>query len=131
MNISKLMPLSFRRETLDINFAHKAREGTMGQAIQNMCITVPNRPNLRWNADPTRLQQGFAHTETFYHFFTNRLPPIWNSLQPYIRGLPYLQNSTKFKNAVKKHYYIKMNGFSRENSCSWVTKCRCAQCRPN
>ena len=41
MNISKLMPLSFRRESLDLNFAHKAREGSMGHLIQTMCTTVP------------------------------------------------------------------------------------------
>ena len=126
-----LVPLSFRREMLDIFFIHKARSGSLGHVIQAMCISAPPARNLRWNSDLTSIRAGFTHTETFAHFFSNRIAPIWNYLPQQIRGLPYLEKSIRFKNAVKRVYHLRVNTyFEWENTCTWVTRCRCHLCRP-
>jgi hypothetical protein len=98
---ANLVPLSYRREQLDLFFAHKARAGIFGLKLQTLCSVNQARRRLRGNIDRTLIHQGFSHTETYRHFFTHRLPPIWNSLPAETRNIEYIENSSVFKNAVK------------------------------
>ena len=127
---TKLIPLTSRRETLDCQFAFKARAGTLGETIKSICSAKPARHNMRLDKDNTKIYQKLVNTETFSHFYSNRLPPIWNKLPEYIRGLIYVPKSSKFKHALRKYYKKRLEEtFDPENPCTWVTKCRCPTCR--
>lgn len=77
---SNLLPLSYRRETLDVLLAYKARSGKLGTFLLNKCSLLHLRRNLRYNTDLSKLSHNFAHTETFQRFFTIRLSHIWNNI---------------------------------------------------
>ena len=127
---TKLIPLASRRETLDCQFAYKARAGTLGEKIQTICSVRPLRHNTRLDKDRSRIQCKLINTETYGHFYSNRLPPIWNKLPEHIRSIPYVPKSSKFKHAIKKVYKERLNDlFNPDSPCTWVTKCRCPTCR--
>ena len=127
---TKLVPLTYRREILDSQFAHKARSGVMGTFVQDLCSVKPPRHNVRLDRDNTKIHPRLINTETFSHFYSNRIPHIWNSLSPNLRRLPYIPNSSLFKNQIKQHFTNKINDtFDGNNACTWVTKCRCPTCR--
>ena len=126
----KLVPLAHRREILDCTFAHKARDGLFGQTIKDICLIKAPRHNVRLDPNNTKIQPKAFNTETFGHFYSNRLPQIWNTLPTTIRDLTYILNSSIFKNRIRKHYSnTVMNKFVSVNPCTWVTKCRCPTCR--
>ena len=131
---TKLIPLTSRRESLDYQFAHnlwhKARAGLLGQEIQNICSVRPARHNMRLDSNSNKIHIKKFKTETYAHFYSNRLPPIWNMLPNHIRSLPYVPYSTLFKKSIKKVYISRLEtNFDWNNPCTWVTKCRCPTCR--
>jgi hypothetical protein len=127
---SNLLPLSYRREALDCQFAHKGRSGVLGDKIKEMLTSRPARHNVRLNRGNTKIKFNKFRTETFGHFYTNRLPYIWNSLSDELRSITFDQKSSMFKTGLRKELLTRLlNKFQRHNTCTWVTKCRCSTCR--
>ena len=69
-------------------------------------------------------------TETYMHFFTNRIVPIWNSLPEHVRAVNFGKNGLAFKKQIVSFYkQIFYDQFDPNNLCTWVSKCRCCSCR--
>ena len=67
-------------------------------------------------------------TETFANSYFNRIVPLWNNLSIELRQCSSLST---FKRLLKSHYLSLFNDqFTSCNTCSWITKCRCDNCRP-
>jgi hypothetical protein len=130
LEMTKLEPLSYRREMLDCVFANKARSGILGDFAKEITTTRCTRHNRRLDIDRTWIQPRLTRSETYAHYYTNRLPYLWNELPPCIRRLEFIPKSTRFKSLVKQHYQTKtVNNFDPENTCTWTTHCRCPICR--
>ena len=125
-----LLPLSLRREILDCQFLHKAKAGAFGQNIRALVDVRPHWRNPRLDEHTSRLGYLLAHTETYSHFYTRRVPHIWNKLPTHVRAIPFTPLSTSFKQALKRFFNDKFQvDFITDNKCTWVTKCRCTTCR--
>jgi hypothetical protein len=124
----KLLPLSYRREVIDCIFLHKL---TSDQAAAPIFTFRDYPRNTRAAADQYALKPMNAHTETMMHFYSHRIVSIWNSLPSNIRNIQYRPKGCKFKRLINKFYNEKIQlRFITDNSCTWVTKCRCPRCRP-
>jgi exonuclease III len=125
-----LVPLSSRREILDVQFAHKGRSGVLGEDIRTLCTNRPHRRNVRLDRGNSKIRAHSFQTETFSHFYTNRLPSIWNGLPEATRVLAYIPKSTIFKSMVRRHFQSRFEQtFDPNSSCTWVSRCRCPTCR--
>jgi len=123
-----LLPLSYRREYIDVMFTHKAAGGVFGENIKGILPTTD--PNLRRARHANTFTMPMIRTESFSHFYTNRIVAIWNNLPDLLRSMKYEPNSRKFRNAVLNYFKSKLHTYDPLNPCTWVTKCRCAGCRP-
>ena len=127
---TKLVPLTFRREMLDCQFAHKARSGILGTYVHDICSVMATRHNARLDRDNTKIQPKLVGSETYSHYYTNRLPHIWNSLPGHIRKLAHVPKSNRFKSMIKDVFSKRLiDTFDVNYTCTWVTKCRCPTCR--
>ena len=123
-----LMPLSLRREMLDLTFLFKCRQGLYSLDPLDFCSEYcPKRHTRRAGRGPLYNLPSF-NTETFANSFFNRIVPLWNNLSVELRQCSLLSS---FKRLLKFHYLSLFNNqFTTSNTCSWITKCRCANCRP-
>ena len=125
-----LLPLSFRREILDCCFHHKARTGILGQNVLELSNRRPPRPNPRLDPQANLLQVLPVNTETYANFYTRHIVKTWNSVPIQTRGIPHTRTSKAFRNSLIKIYFQKLNNtFTTDSECTWVTHCRCTNCR--
>jgi len=120
------LPLSYRREILDLKFFHKCLIGQIDLDV-TLFITFANN-NTRTGNDTLLLVQPKFKTETFAHSYFVRIVTLWNQLSLPVRsvGDPYI-----FGKELQSFYRDKfLNYFDCDNECTWVTKCRCPKCRP-
>jgi hypothetical protein len=128
--LTNLLPLSFRRETLDLNFFKKGRAGIFGQDIKMICNIKQDRQNRRLDPNNSLVKTTKVKSETYAHYFTNRIIRSWNSLPHEVRDMPFNRTSSVFRNRIKQIYINKLtNTFNVDNDCTWVTRCRCSKCR--
>ena len=97
LELTELLPLSYRREVLDCIFMYKVRGGKFGDDIKGICDLRPFWVNPRQGDLNTRLRLLPAHTETFQHWYTRRAPYLWNILPEYIRAMPYQETRQGLK----------------------------------
>ena len=69
------------------------------------------------------------------NFYSNRIVNLWNSLPLEIRSITPSSTSTRlFKTALANYYthmYKLHRDFNVEDTCIWLSHCRCASCGPN
>ena len=96
-----LLPLSFRRELLDLFFLFKCKIGLI--CIDILKYLSPFNPlrNTRNAAKGPLFSPKFCNTETYAYFYFNRVIPLWNAL-PLEARLSYKYSS--FKNIISLHY---------------------------
>ena len=124
-----LMPLSLRREMLDLSFLFKCRQGFYSLDLSHFCSEYcPIRRTRRASKGPLYNLPSFK-TETFATSYFNRIVPLWNNLSIELRQCSSL---SIFKLLLNKSHYLSLfnDQFTSSNTCSWTTKCRCANCRP-
>ena len=123
-----LLPLTLTFEYHDIVFFYKCYHKWFNYDI-NSILSVRN-VNTRLNRGII-LDSSFARTETFKRFYSNRVVDIWNTLPMGIRNVTCTNKKVvTLKLQVKKWFeQMRDTQFSVENTCSWVTKCRCHLCR--
>ena len=123
-----LMPLSLRREMLDLSFLFKCRQGFYSLDLSDFCSEYcPIRRTRRASKGPLYNLPSFK-TETFANSYFNRIVPLWNNLSIELRQCSSL---SIFKRLLMSHYLSLFNDqFTSSNTCYWITKCRCANCRP-
>jgi hypothetical protein len=128
-----MLPLSYYKEINDLCFLYKCLHGFNDLNILEM---TPLRENLaldtRINQDNFRLKVPQFRTETSARFFTNRIVKIWNTLPEDIRTTICTNKKIlPFKNKLLSYYFSKLStSFNDNNTCTWVSNCRCAACRP-
>ena len=76
-----------------------------------------------------------SRTEQSIHYYTRRVIPLWNNLPDTLRAInPPINVTTKpqsFRRALLEPYVNKTRSdFDVENTCTWVSHCRCCLCRP-
>ena len=123
-----LLPLSFTFEYHDIVFFYKCYHKWFNYDI-NRIFRVRNS-NTRLNKGII-IDGSFARTETFKRFYSNRVVDIWNMLPIEIRNVTCTNKKVvTLKLQVKKWFEQKReNQFNVDDTCSWVSKCRCHRCR--
>ena len=122
----EVLPLSYRREMLDVKFLFKCFQNEIDIDLQNYVTTVQNR--TREGFDGVRLQLPKFKTESYAHSYFIRIVPIWNQLPLELRDSP---NLYVFTQRLKLFYTAQLKeSFNCDNTCTWVSKCRCSKCRP-
>ena len=125
---TNLMPLSYRREILDLNFIHQGINGKFGMVFTNMFPYRLYRRATRLSGEKNMLKPSYATTETYRQYFSQRANVIWNRLPSNIRAIPYDEDSKFFKNMLVTHYTLKLyNTFDVVDMCTWFGFCRCQQ----
>ena len=122
-----LLPLSFRREIMDMTLYFKSLVGLGNAQLLVQTRVTENRSTRRTSTNGNTLYGQRCNTETFKHSYFNRLVPIWNNLPIQIRNSMSLP---EFKAKIKEHYELKLvNEFDINNICTWHTSCSCETCR--
>ena len=128
-----LLPLSFRREVLDIIFFLKSYHDKTGYDIRTyLKFADEDAPRATRNAvRGTLLLVKHANRDTNPHFFPSRIARIWNALPENIRAsMKTLSENLVIKQTVNPYYYhLLEHHFDPENTCTWVNHCLCARCR--
>ena len=125
-----LLPLSYRREILDLNFLYKRIHSNSFSIILNKLQFSGRRGKLLINdIDVGLLLIQNVNSETYKYFYTNRVVSEWNNLPKEIRCLEFGQFGTLFKKKIFGFYNQLFNDyFDPDITCTWVTKCRCSSC---
>lgn len=119
----KLLPLSFRREITDLLFLYKILHDVIDVDFSDTVHIIDHdQSNLRSANNGPVLSAHFARTETFKASYFNRITLLWNSLPMHIRQSSSLN---VFKSKLTMFYSEKLTGFNVDNSCTWITTCRC------
>jgi hypothetical protein len=127
-----LLPLTYRREFLDCIFFYNYLNGFINTDLGNFVELYDQHGiNTRYRSG-TNLKVKGLKTECLRNFFSYRIVVLWNSLPEEIKSIELNTSGTNqgFKKALKAFYLNKMvNEFEDEDTCTWVTGCRCNLCR--
>ena len=129
-----LMRLTYRTEVYDLIFFIKSIRGLINFNIQDHVsfyqdrvfrITRNRENGLKFNYINPKL-------ESTAHFYPVRIARLWNSLSIELRTkLTSPITLFQIKSILNKHYRDKFETqFETDNTCTWVTACRCTNCRP-
>ena len=122
-----LLPLSYRREIMDLTLYFKCRMGKGNNQLLVHTKTTPHCKTRRTSTMGATLYRGNCNSETFLHSFFNRLVPIWNNLPLQVRTS---KSVAEFKSRIQAHYESRLaNNFCIDNVCTWRTSCSCEVCR--
>jgi hypothetical protein len=129
----KILPLSLRREFLDLVFYYNSVNDLVDINLSIMPKYITNvHIRTRRNNDDLLLQINKVKYNAFSKFFTNRISRSWNALPYNIRNIeitPMGYNSSfKLKLKSYMHEYFD-KAFDSNNTCTWVLKCTCITCR--
>lgn len=116
-----LLPLSFRREVVDLICMHQC----FYDSLDFNSAPFLNRFTKR--DDNLLLRQQKFHTEPFASSFFIRGVKLWNNLPFYIRRLV---DRNCFKRQLNIFYLNKVATVDCNNPCTLVSFCRCHNCRP-
>ena len=126
-----LLPLSYRREIIDLCFFFRCKLELYELDLNHFVVfnyTLLDRPNTKSSDDPLLLVPQFCKTESHKASFFNRIVPMWNQLPLSIRTAASMAS---FKSQLTEFYKSKLSdGFDPYNTCTWVSCCRCSNCRP-
>ena len=131
LKICDLLPLSYRREFLDINFLYKCIHNKTLSIILDKISFSGRRGKLLINdVNLGLLLIQNANSEIYKHFYSHRIVPVWNGVPCEIRSIEFGTNGAKFKKHLSNYFRKKFNEtFDTHNMCTWVSKCRCFSCR--
>ena len=112
---------------LDITFLFKCRQGLHALDPSDIANELHPMRRTRSSDKGPIYTLPLCKTETFANSSFNRVVPSWNALAVELRLCTSLST---FKRLLKKHYTtIFDKQINPSNTCSWVTKCRCLDCR--
>lgn len=120
---TNLLPLSYRRDVLDLKFFYKCLHGQNSLNINVFVnFTSNNIVATRSASDPSLLKPPYCKTTAFQNAYFNRISYSWNSLPLYIRNASTIES---FSRQLKKHLYPKIASFNPECCCCLYYKCNC------
>lgn len=132
-----LLPLSYRREILDIIFFLKSYNGDTGYNVRDYVEFSDQiggaNTRQRTQGCYLRIINPKVTANSIYkdQFYPERVVRIWNSL-PYKlqESLRPLKSNLVIKQHINPYYYFLLeNVFDPENTCTWISFCRCPRCR--
>ena len=115
----KLLPLTFKREINDLLLLYKILNGLLNVDFSSE-ISFNNVSSRRCNGIVLKLS--LVRTETFMASYFNRVVHLWNSLPFNVKNA---SSFTVFKNNLVLFYVGKLPSFNVDDSCSWISTCRC------
>ena len=130
-----LLPLSLRREYLDCTFLYACINGLYDFNIYNIIEFYDNEYcRTRYVSPIFTIKMGRINTELYMYYYTKRITNIWNQIPEDIRLTEVSEISrkpTSFKKKINVYFKEKvLNKFNTIDTCTWVSACRCARCRP-
>ena len=130
----KLLPLSFRREILDIQLFLKIWNSANKFGLdQYIHFTEPTITRItRSTTTAITLSYRRSRLSTTPHFYPYRLSLLWNKLPMVLRlKLRYMNENYKIKKILVPYYMSKLSDtYDPLVTCTWVTHCTCPRCRP-
>lgn len=133
LNTLKLLPFSFLRETFDLSFIYKCLNKHHDMDV-NRYITIydASRSVTRRGQNGVLFTYPLLRTERAHSSYFSRIVPLWNSLPHSIRSVTSMNKFARpFRDMLLKWYTTNTNiNFDVSNTCTWVTHCRCHNCRP-
>ena len=122
-----LLPLSYRRECLDVCFLFKCFNLEYNVDISQFVTVIDGGRETRYNNNTMKLKKARCRTETFRRSYFNRIVNTWNLLPDSGR---LCQDVDAFKRIVKDFYQtLFIDHFDSENVCTWLVSCNCSCCR--
>ena len=97
------------------------------------CLDVHNiEVNTRsQDSDVIRFKINTPRLESTRHYFTYRLPALWNVIPNDVLDIELSDSGSN--NCFKKHLKLwlkeKLNTFDHDVMSTWLIKCKCASCR--
>ena len=129
----KLLPLTFRREILDLKTFLKIWNSPNKLGLDKLLqFSAPSEGRVtRAMASGLTLKYTKTRLATTAHFYPYRISMTWNKLPYNMRlSLRYLTDSEKIKRILNQYYYARLSErFDPINTCTWVTHCDCNQCK--
>ena len=129
-----LLPMSFRREFLDLVFIFNSLYG-LNDYCSEFYVKFNDVGSQRYRNENNIVCRGpVPKSDKYYFFYTNRVVRLWNSLPEEIKNIEINDNGTNgsFKKVVKKYLFEKLHDcFDSNDTCSWLLVCRCKNCRPS
>ena len=124
LQLLNIMPLTFRREILDLTFFHKCISGKISIDVEN--YIEPRSERLRRDQYQTNYKPSQCKTTTFKNSYFNRIIPLWNNLPSEVQRS---NSMSEFKRKVTDFYKNRLAcQFDVNNICSWFSLCRCDDC---
>jgi hypothetical protein len=127
-----LLPLSYRRELLDIVFYYGFLHNIIEVNLPNVHMLPPGQGvRTRQAMDGLLLRANINTTRLYGMFFNNRITKLWNHIPYEIRNTDLNENgkNTTFKKKLKDWMFSNMVGlYNVDNFCSWTLRCLCHQC---
>lgn len=133
LNMLELLPLSFRREFLDLMHLYNCNNDLIDMNVEHLpSPIIHDVPRTRLEHDDLKLTVPKTRYISYANFYLTRVAHLWNCLPYNIRDLeltPSGYNSC-FK-AELKTWFIDLlkNKFKSNNICTWVVRCQCNQCK--
>ena len=127
-HVLRLLPLTFRREFLDLCMFFKCINNLYDFNIfKHATFTSVNLQYTRAVNDGLILKIPTTKTFIYQKLFFNRIVFLWNKLPYNIRCLSSL---AMFKSRLLS-YFINMlhTTYDCNNTCTWSMCCRCTNCR--
>ena len=128
-----LLPLSYRREIYDIIFFIKSIRGLVSfNILDYISFQTCNVGRLTRNmGHGLNLNYPITSLESSAHFYPYRIARLWNALPLALRiQLMSPVSLAQIKSILNNHYKDRLiMVFESNNTCTWVTVCRCTLCR--
>lgn len=132
MSVCDLLPLSLRRDFLDIVLMYNCINDKIDFNILNVVHFLESNVNTRLHDDAEyKLTVVNPRLEFCRNFYPYRIIHTWNAVPTEIIEIelsPTGSNSS-FKNNLKLWFKNKVVNFDSNNLCTWMTVCKCARCR--
>ena len=128
-----LLPLSYRREILEVIFFLKSYHGMTGFNIRDYVAFVDegDRRLTRETYEGSKLRVLIRYRlQLLYYAYPSRIVRIWNSLPPHLRtSLRTVSESLVIKQLINPYYYaMRDTRFNVDDTCTWINFCRCQKC---
>lgn len=128
-----LLPMSFHKEIIDLCFFYKCMYNMYNFNIEPF-VTLYNTADsvTRRRQQGVLLQPRDFRTERGLCFYSQRIARLWNSLPDSIRNTICTNTYIRpFRTKLYSEYANRTTLlFDINNTCTWVSQCRCSICRP-
>ena len=122
-----ILPLSFRREMIDIKLIFKSLfVSDFSDIVASLLNDYKHDSRLRSGQNGSLFYPKHVRTKTFKSFYSNRVVSIWNRLPTDLRQEQSLDDFVRKLNSF--YYLMFLNTFNCDNVCSWTSTCGCQAC---